>query len=211
MAKVVSIANPKGGTGKTTTAVHLARALQLAGMDTILLDTDPQQSALSWYGLDALAGALPVSAVPHSAIESTVKGNAGKYDLIVIDGAAKLEAVQMVPLLKVSDVMILPCQPSPLDIWGCATLADAAAARMEAVGKPVSRFLVTRAIQGTALAADVVEALEAQGLPVLESRLHQRVAFAEAFAAGQTVIEYEPEGKAAFEVQSLADDVKKLF
>ena len=211
MAKIISIANPKGGTGKTTTAVHLARALQLAGMDTILLDTDPQQSALSWYGLDALGGALPVSAVPHTAIESTVKSNANKYDLIVIDGAAKLEATQMVPLLKVSDVMLLPCQPSPLDIWGCATLADAAAARMEAVGRPVSRFLVTRAVHGTALAADVTEALVAQGLPVLETRLHQRVAFAEAFAAGETVLEYEPDGKAAIEVKELAKEIKKLL
>lgn len=207
MGVVISIMNPKGGVGKTTISIHLARYFQLAGMDTVLIDADPQGSALDWASVGATP--LPCLGVRHETMASTLAGVAKSYDIIVVDGAAKLDPALIVPTLRVSDVMIIPVQPSALDIWGCADLAELARIRMDLAGKPVTHFLINRQIVNTALATDVGQALETQGLPLLSSRLSQRVAYAEAIAAGATVLDYEPGGKAAGEINALGFEVSR--
>lgn len=207
---VISILNPKGGVGKTTTAIHVARALQVAGHSVALLDADIQGSALAWSALGALSPALAVSPARHDTLAQRVENLKPAPDYVVIDGAAKLEARLIAEALKVSDLVIIPVQPSALDIWGCAELVEAVRLRLDLVGKPKGAFLVTRQIIGSALAGDVQGALEAQGLPVLAARLSQRVAYPEAIAAGVTVLEHEPEGKAANEVRAMIDELLKL-
>jgi len=207
---VCSILNPKGGTGKTTAAIHLARGLQLAGRSVVLLDADIQGSALAWSSLGALSPALPVLPARHDAIETRIRNLAPAPDYVILDGAAKLEAQLIAAALKVSDIVVIPVQPSALDIWGCAELVEAVKLRIELVGRPRGAFLITRQIIGSALASDAQAALEAQGLPVLTARLSQRVAYAEALAAGVTVLEHEPEGKAAAEVRALVTELLSL-
>lgn len=207
---VISILNPKGGVGKTTTAVHIARALQLTGSSVALLDADMQGSALAWSALGALSPALAVSPARHDALAQRVQNLKPAPDYIIIDGAAKLEAQLIAEALKVSDLVLIPVQPSALDIWGCTELVEAVRMRMELVGRPKGAFLVTRQIIGSALAGDVQGALEAQGLPVLAARLSQRVAYPEAIAAGITVLEHEPDGKAADEVRALIEEMKTI-
>jgi len=207
--KVIAILNSKGGVGKTTTAIHLARALQLADHSVALFDSDIQGSALAWSAVGGISPALAVEQAAPDSLERRVS-NYPPVDYLVLDGAAKLSAELLVPSLRVSDVVVIPVQPSALDIWGCQILASTVKQLQDTVGKPRGFFLVTRQIIGSALASDVTGALEAQGLPVLSTRLSQRVAYAEAIAAGVTVLEHEPEGKAAKEVNDLAKEILGL-
>lgn len=211
MAKVISVLNSKGGTSKTTTAIHLARALQLAGSSVVLLDADVQGSALAWSSIGALSPALRVEGARHDALAGRLAGLTPAPDYVVIDGAAKLEAQHIGEALKVSDLVLIPVQPSPLDIWACAVLVESVRLRMEIAGRPRGAFTVSRQVIGSALADGVQEALEAAGLPVLSARLSQRVAYVEAIAAGVTVLEHEPAGKASAEVRALMAETLTLL
>ena len=135
----------------------------------------------------------------------------GSYDYIVIDGAAKMEAAKMVPTIKVSDLVIVPVQPSSVDIWAIEGLIDVLKARLDAIGKPLVYFVISRQITGTVIAHDVLEVLKEKDLPILKARTSQRVVYAEAMSAGLSVYEAEPEGKAMKEIEVLVKEVKELL
>ncbi|PKF48623.1 AAA family ATPase, partial [Enterovibrio nigricans] len=87
MANIIAVLNPKGGAGKTTIALHLARALRDSG-SVLLVDSDPQGSARDWSEQGG-GDAFPIVGVDRAgALKSTINQLAGLYDWIVLDGAA---------------------------------------------------------------------------------------------------------------------------
>lgn len=128
------------------------------------------------------------------------------FEAVVLDGAAKLEELT-VQALSASDVVLIPVTPSALDLWGVRGLVELVKRRQEVAGLD-ARFVVSRQIVGSALASDVQGALESFGLPVLDARLSQRVAFTEALGLGSTVFDTEPNGKAAQEARELVAEVR---
>jgi chromosome partitioning protein len=124
------------------------------------------------------------------------------YDHVVIDGPPRTTEVTRSALLA-ADVVLIPVQPSPYDVWACAQLV--ALVKECAVCKETqkSAFLMNRKIVNTAIGRDVGDALAAYALPVFQTTIAQRVAFAEAAATGQTVLETEARGLAAREVTRL--------
>lgn len=204
--KVIAVLNQKGGAGKTTIATHLARAIQLAGHDVLLVDSDPQGSARDWA---AVREDQPVTVVgiDRPTIERDLK-NLAKKDVVVIDGAPQA-ADLAVSAIKAADFVLIPVQPSPYDIWAAADLVDLVKQRIEVTdGRLQAAFVVSRAIKGTRIGSEVSEALAGYGLPVLESRITQRVSYPGTAAAGLTVMESEPDGDAAAEIYALANEIK---
>ncbi len=133
-----------------------------------------------------------------------------RIDFIIIDGVAKLEKIST-SAIKVSDIVIVPVQPSGADIWGASDLVEFIKARQEVgEGKPASAFVVSRQIVGTNLASDIMEALQSYDLPVLNSRTSQRVAYTEALTAGTTVLDIEPHGKASDEIRAITEELLAL-
>lgn len=109
--KVIAVLNQKGGSGKTTIATHLARALQLDGADVLLVDSDPQGSARDWAAVRE-DQPVPVVGIDRPTIERDLKSVARK-DYVVIDGAP-----------QAADFVLIPVQPSPYDIWATADLVS---------------------------------------------------------------------------------------
>lgn len=213
MPTVVSILNPKGGSGKTTLATNLARALEVVtGGAVLLVDTDPQGTARDWSASAADDAELtPVVALsdPRTLQRELVR-LAGSYAFAVVDGAAKAETMSAAAV-RASDLVLIPVQPSPLDVWGCADLVGIIeAARAATGGKPVAAFIVSRQIAGTRLSAEIDAALAAYGLPVLDARTTQRVAYPEAMMRGQTVLDVDASGPASAEVRAIAEEVLRL-
>ncbi len=207
--QVIAVLNQKGGAGKTTIATHLARALQLAGSDVLLVDSDPQGSARDWAAVRE-DQPVPVVGIDRPTIERDLKSIA-KKDFVVIDGAPQA-ADLAVSAIKAANFILIPVQPSPYDIWATADLVELVKQRIEVTdGKLKAAFVVSRAIKGTKIGAEVTEALSGYGLPVLESRITQRVSYPSTAAGGTTVIDAEPGGEAAREVQALANEIKKLL
>jgi chromosome partitioning protein len=204
---VIAVLNQKGGSGKTTIATHLARALQIGGADVMLIDSDPQGSARDWA---AVRDDQPLSVVgiDRPTIERDIK-SVSRKEYIVIDGAPQA-ANLAVSAIKAATFVLIPVQPSPYDIWATADLVELVKQRIEVTdGKLRAAFVVSRAIKGTKIGGSVNAALIDYGLPILESRITQRVIYPGSAADGGTVFDEEPDGEAAREVRALLEEIKK--
>lgn len=212
MATVLAVLNPKGGSGKSTLATNLARALQLGGRSVLVVDSDPQGTARDWRQTAGDDVDLPpVFGVDRPTLEKDIPKVSGAFDVVVIDGAAKA-APMSVSAVKAADVVLIPVQPSAADLWAASDLVDIIAARQSIMeGRPHAAFVVSRQISGTRLASGIQEVLDGYGLPVLAARTSQRVAYAEALAAGLSVVDYEPDGKAAQEILAIIAEIEPLF
>ena len=205
----VAVLNQKGGAGKTTLATCLARALQLEGARVLLVDSDPQGSARDWHSASE-GSFVPVVGLDRPTLDKDLPAISGGYDWIVIDGAPQLRDMA-VSAIKAADVVLIPVQPSPYDIWACADLVDLIKARQEVTdGLPKTAIVISRAIKRTILGREVREALEEHGLPIFAQGTAQRVIYANSAASGSTPLETEPEGEAAEEIRRLAEELKRF-
>ncbi|MHB0668448.1 Chromosome partitioning protein parA (plasmid) [Roseomonas mucosa] len=206
---VVAVLNQKGGAGKTTIATHLARAFQLDGQDVLLVDSDPQGSARDWAAVRE-DQPVPVVGLDRPTIDRDLKA-LGKKQIVVIDGAPQT-ADLAVSAIKAATFVLIPVQPSPYDIWAANDLVELVKARIEITdGKLKAAFVVSRAIKGTRIGAEVESALADYGLPVLTSRITQRVSYPGSAALGSTVLDGEQDKEAAKEVRALAREIQALL
>lgn len=206
--KVIAVLNQKGGSGKTTIATHLARALQMDGADVLLVDSDPQGSARDWAAVRE-DQPLTVVGIDRPTIDRDVKNVARRVDYVVIDGAPQA-ADLAVSAIKAADFVLIPVQPSPYDIWAASDLVDLVKQRIDITdGRLQAAFVVSRAIKGTRIGGEVVEALAGYELPTLQARITQRVSYPGTAAVGTTVLEAEPGGDAAAEIWALLYEVKQ--
>lgn len=203
--RVIAVLNQKGGAGKTTIATHLARALQLAGRDVLLVDSDPQGSARDWAAVRD-DQPVPVVGIDRPTIDRDLK-NVTKKEFVVIDGAPQA-ADLAVSAIKAADFILIPVQPSPYDIWATSDLVDLVKQRIEVTdGKLQAAFVVSRAIKGTRIGEEITSALEGYGLPILTARITQRVSYPTTAASGTTVLDTEPQGDAAAEIRALLEEI----
>lgn len=204
--KVIAVLNQKGGAGKTTLATHLARGLQLAGNSTLLVDSDPQGSARDWAAVRE-NHPLTVIGIDRPTIDKDIKALA-PVDYVIIDGAPQA-ADLAVSAVKAADVVLIPVQPSPYDIWATSDLVDLVKRRIEITdGKLKAAFVVSRAITGTNIGKEITEVLAGYDLPVLTTKIHQRVDYPGTAASGSTVLEDSPKSEGAKEILELLAEVQ---
>lgn len=206
--KVISVLNQKGGSGKTTIATHLARAIQLKGFSVLLVDSDPQGSSRDWAAVNP-ENPVPVVGIDRPTIERDLKRIADK-DYVIIDGAPQA-ADLAISAIKASDIIIIPVQPSPYDIWATSDLVDLVKQRIEMTdGKLKAAFIVSRAIKGTKIGKEISTALTDYQLPVLETCINQRVIYPTSATMGSSVLDEEPNGEATKEINNLTNEVLSI-
>ena len=204
--KVVGILHGKGGVGKSTVAVNLARALQLRGYEPVIIDCDAQGTAQSWKASRGDEAELPpvFGVGKASALEADVRRLSDSFDVAVIDGGAHLDTMHA-SIIKASDLALIPVQPSPTDIWPTEQIVELIKRRQEVTGSPSAVFVISRRKAGTKLGDTVQNVLSRFDLPVWEGTC-DRVAYAEAMGKGRSVVEMS-DSKAAEEIQSITDNV----
>lgn len=204
-ALVIAVQNPKGGCGKTTIAVNLARAIQLDGYETVILDTDTQGSARDWRARSPsdYNGPRVEKATNPRLLGASVDQAGG--EVVVIDGSARL-GKHTGAVVATCDVLLIPVQPTALDLWGTVEFMDTVevAARE---GLPVA-FVPSRRDPRTNLAKQIGAALDTYGFPVLQGTA-QRVGYAYAVQDGRTVLDGYDD-KAADEIRQLVRDVAQI-
>jgi chromosome partitioning protein len=209
MAYVLAILNQKGGAGKSTLATNLARAYQLKGLRVLLADADPQGTARNWRERGP-EGLPPVVGADHDRLNEDLQDVGAAFDLIIIDGAPRMES-RAVASIKAADGVVIPVRPSAGDLWATDAIVELVQTRREMTGRPAAAFVVSQAVTGSNLAAEADEALAGRPFPTLDARTMQRVAYQEALGAGLSVLDYEPSGKAAAEIEAIADELSQLF
>ena len=205
----MAMLNQKGGSGKTTIAINLAHAFQRLGDDVLIVDADPQGTARDWSD-SSVEGICPVVGLDRESLARDLPAVAQPYDWVVIDGPPQLAGISAAAV-RVADVVLIPVQPSPYDIWSCADLVDILDARRTVTdGLPHAAFVVSRAITNSKLSNQISDALEAYGLPVLKSRTTQRVAYPTTAADGHTVFS-DPSSLASQEIEAIREEVEAML
>lgn len=196
---IISVLSQKGGSGKTTISTNLAAALAQAGKNVVLVDSDEQGSARDWSAASDTPE-VEVIALDRPGMLASVKRLSA--DFVVIDGSAKLDKMAA-ETVKISDLVLMPIQPSPYDVWASADLIDLVKQRIEISDNALqAAFVVSRAIPNTTLSKEVLDVLNEHGLPVLTGTT-QKTAYSAAAAVGKSVLTYEKNGKAAKEIIAL--------
>ncbi len=202
---VISFVNQKGGVGKTTTAINIAASLKRRNKNLLFIDADPQGSAMSWHAVED-NNAFEIMHHPLSVNKDDIEELSNNYDYIVIDAPPAIGEITE-SILAVTDLSIIPLSPSSLDIWSCkGTLDMIEENRTENPDMDV-KLLINRKIPGTRVGRDVRDSLDVFDVDVLDSELCQRIAYVNAMTSGVSVMQYEPRGKAANEVEQLCDEL----
>jgi chromosome partitioning protein len=205
---ILSVLNQKGGVGKTTLAVHLAMGLAQKGGRILLVDADPQGSALDWAAIRTVDALFPVVGLPKPTLHRELPKLAADYTAVIIDGPPRVNDVARSAILA-SDLVLVPVQPSPYDVWAAKEIVDLLSEASTFKENVKSAFVINRKIVNTAIGRDVQEALSAYSLTVLKSQICQRVSFAESAASGQTVMEIAPDSIASQEILSLIREIEE--
>jgi chromosome partitioning protein len=205
MSITITLAGQKGGTGKSTIAVHLASEYHRRGHRVLVLDADPQGTALTWSEAAAERGhpapnVLGIGDALRSQLPSLRRG----YDLVFIDTAGR-QSKRLAGALALSDLALVPCKPSAPDVWALGDTIELVE-RVREVRDLEARIVVNE-VNHTALAEAAGEAIEAAELDAMTSTLGRRVAFAESMAEGRGVTLHAPGSVAALELSNLADEI----
>ena len=209
---IVALLNQKGGVGKTTLALHLAGRWAVEGRHVLLVDADPQGSALDWSeqrareGLGRLFGVL---GLPRETLHRELPAMAADVDHVVVDGAPRVTGVARSTLLA-ADLVLIPATPSPFDGWASAEMLRLLDEARVFRPQLVARMVLNRCVARTVIARETGEELSVHEPPVLSTRIGQRVIFADAARSGRLVHELNASCPAAVEIAAMASEVESL-
>lgn len=205
MVKVISIAQQKGGAGKSTIAAHLAVALAQQNRRVALVDIDPQGSLTMWHTLREKQFGKGYTGINFVSSSGWRVGNAisqckVNVDFVIIDSPPHTET-EAKGAIREADFVIIPMQPSPTDLW--ATKATLDFAKSE---KKLVKVLLNRYNPASRIAREITSHISDR----LTSHIGNRVVFASCLAQGRCVTESDPQSQAAEEIKALVQEVLEL-
>lgn len=204
MGRIITLAQQKGGSGKTTVLAHLAAAWAEAGGSVALIDLDPQRSLTRWAGLRADPSMTLIESKDYRAA-ADMRAAARRHDVVLVDcpGAA---SAMLDAAVRESDLVIAPCQPSAMDAWATESVVEAAAKQRTPL-----RVLLNRVPARGGGLEEAVAALGPARANLLETRLGNRVAYAQAMLTGRTAPEIARRSAASAEIDALRAEIDGLF
>jgi chromosome partitioning protein len=206
---IITLAQQKGGAGKTTVAAHLAVACALSGKSVAVLDTDPQGSLGQWYERRETAlGVEDIDLLFRTAsgwgARREARALARDHDVVLLDTPPKSD-LELRPSLEAAHLVVIPVQPAPIDLWA----TEPTLAMVDKIGSQ-ALLILNRVVHGTLVGAEVAMEIAKMGHPVSTTELGNRVAYAASMGHGKTVMETQPSGPAAAEMYDLTIEVLNL-
>lgn len=206
MARIVTVAQQKGGAGKTTLAAHLAVAWAKQGHKVGVVDIDPQASLTKWFAERARvkdAVAIELRCVGGWRVQGEVEKLSKQVDIVVVDSPPHAETESKIAV-RSADLVLVPAQPSPMDLWATKVTLDLAKAE-----KRPALVILNRMPARGKLADQMRSRYAELGTPVADTVLGSRVAFASSMLEGKGISEQGGAGAAGQEMTALAAEILK--
>lgn len=209
---IVAFAGQKGGSGKSTAAISCAVDwFARKKRKVLLVDADPQKSALTWAAVASEGGHKAPTVVGMGqglSKPEQLPSLAEAHDVTLIDCAGRHDTITREALL-VSDLVVLPVAPSALDAWALAESIELVTKARQLRPALKARLLVNRLQPRTLVGKSAREALDATGIAILKSALCFRMTYVEGLAAGRGPTTYAAKSPAALEVQALVNELER--
>ncbi|HHR6469856.1 TPA: ParA family partition ATPase [Providencia alcalifaciens] len=204
--KIISFLNPKGGSGKTTAVINVATALTKQGYHLAVVDTDPQMSLTNWSR--AGNSAFDVYTAASEKDVYSIRKDLSNYQVVVVDGAGSLSVITSAAVM-VSDLVIIPVTPSPLDFSAAGSVT--AVLEAQAYNRKVeARFLITRKIEQASMLNVLKENLKDKDIPTFKTSISQRQIYIKSILQGNSVFESN-DGAAKGEIEMLTKEILSVF
>jgi chromosome partitioning protein len=209
MALVISLLNQKGGVGKSTLSINVAACLTLLGAKVLLIDADKQGTASTWASLRAESSFQVVSMARENMARDALK-LASDFDFTIIDGPPQAETISR-SCIVASDLVLVPIEPGGASRWSSDLTIRQLKEAQELKPALKCGFVISRKIGGTVLGRDTRAMAADGGIPIFETEIEQRIAYAEAMTMGKTIFEWVGAGAAVREIQSLTHELLDAF
>ncbi|WP_380784278.1 ParA family partition ATPase [Sphingomonas sp. R86520] len=195
----IAIISQKGGAGKTTLALHLAAAAHDAGRVALVIDTDPQATASQWAAWRQDAPPEVIDSPPPRLAAKIEQARGQGAEFIVIDTPPHADSAARAAV-EIADLVLIPCRPSAFDLSAIQTTAKL----VQLLRKPAFVVFTAGSPNAPRMYQEASELVEGFGTTACPLFIPDRAAFRHASAEGRTVMEFEPEGKAA-------DDIRRIY
>lgn len=201
---IITIAQQKGGSGKTTLAINIAVEAVHRGLKVAVVDTDPQGSLGRWFMTRLENGQSPeleLSTASAWGVAYEVGKLSESYDLVIVDTPPKADS-DLRPALRIADLVVVPVAASHVDLWATEGVLDLA--RREARAAVI---VLNRLKSNTRLGAEIAGAATELDAHLAQTHLANRISYAEALGLGKGVREMPRAKKAALEIEALFDEL----
>lgn len=210
-AKIIAVFNQKGGCAKTMTTMQLGGAFGLMGLNTLIVDMDPQGTAAIWSSqaeTDAPFPANVISLAPmRELMIKELKKFVRDYDVILIDCPPAIESPIPWAALQVADIGIIPVIPVLDNVWASVKAKELAARARQENSTLQTYFLTSQMRRGNIFSACLEQIRNDPDVPVFDSVISLRNAYPESQAFGTTVQGLSKSSEASKEIRKLAKEV----
>lgn len=196
----IAIVSQKGGSGKTTLALHLATCAAYDGRKSCVIDMDPQATAAAWGDWRGSFAPEVVTCPPARLVSTILKAQRGGAEFLVLDTPPQSDMASR-EAVRAADLVLVPTRARAFDLHAL----EATAQLVTYANKPAYVLLNAVPSRATRLIAETAQQIGQLGLAVCPIHFGERAAFHRASASGEVASEAEPEGKAAAEVDALWD------
>jgi chromosome partitioning protein len=215
-AKIITVCNQKGGSGKTTLSMQLAGALARRGNKVLVVDADPQGTATRWAATAEDDKPFPASVVGLSAASAKVHREVKKfvpdYHYIIIDCPPAADSPVPQSALLIADLALVPIIPSPLDMWAAVGIRQVIENVSEINEELQARLVVNQCQPNTSLAREALEVLPEFGIDLCKTYMHQRQVYRQSAVFGQTVHDFGSKATPAIEeIETLTNEILGLL
>ena len=206
LSKVITIAQQKGGTGKTTLAVHLALSfIRYHKLKVAIIDTDPQGSLGKWFMIRSEKKisnenlTFKTASLWGAQYESKLLKK--DHDIVIIDTPPKIESDAR-PAIEAADLVLIPVAPSHVDFWATEAIID--------IAKKAKRKLliqINRANHRSKLISQTLEYIKTLKVNTTSTLIGHRQIFISSMGVGKTAVEIQRSGKAIEEIKNISNQI----